>query len=104
MESRELITEVVNRMKELNVTQTQLAKLCGLSQPHLSKVLTSRIKLASKTKEKLRLWLDESSAAAETTADAVIRAIERKMKSVDPEHRMQIMQFLSAVVSFLDEQ
>ncbi len=100
MESAELIKKVVDQMKVQNVTQAQLAQLCGLSQAHLSKVLKLKIKLASKTQKKLHLWLGENKPPA--GAGAVVRALETKLTSANPRNRMQIMQFLSAVVSFLD--
>jgi transcriptional regulator with XRE-family HTH domain len=104
MESADLIKKTVDRMKTQSVTQAQLAMHCGLSQAHLSKVLNKKTKLAGKTQAKLLEWIDKGEPKADRELDAIVRALEARLKSVDAKDRMQIMQFLAAVVLFMDHQ
>ena len=61
MASPSLVDLVQQRMQQMGITQVELAAACGLSQPHLSKVLANRVKLAKKTEGKLKAWLETSA-------------------------------------------
>jgi predicted XRE-type DNA-binding protein len=97
MVTRDIIVNVLTRMAQLRVTQSELASACDLSQPHLSKVLSYKIKLASKTERKLAAWLELAGSTAESTPHNFLEALATRLESVRPGRRMQIMELLRAV-------
>ena len=60
MDEAELLSRVRARTAALALNQRELAAACGLSQPHLSKVLKGTIRLAPKTRRALETWLDDA--------------------------------------------
>lgn len=97
MDSAEFIGQVLRRMEQLDVSQTELASSCGLSQPHLSKVLSNQVKLAGKTRRKLSDWLALAGSAADVRPHDVLRSLADRLEVVKPGRRMQIMELLRAV-------
>src|SRR5260370_20335635 len=56
-----LIVRLTARMRDIGATQSDVARECGITQPHLSKVLRKRVKLAGKTSTKLEGWLTDDA-------------------------------------------
>lgn len=90
----DLLERVRERMAALRATQEGVANSCGLSQPHLSKVLSYKIKLAQKTQRLLAAWLvDDQPAEDGGGAQELGQLVERLLEG-STERRMQIMQLL----------
>ncbi len=103
MGNEELIAKVLAQMSLLEVTQVGLADACGLSQPHLSKVLSNKIKLAHKTEEKLAKWLADFGESGQGARTDTFQALTAKLQRQSPEKRMQFMQLLSILDQLLLE-
>ncbi|MFB6451394.1 hypothetical protein [Bradyrhizobium tunisiense] len=88
-------------MRETGATQSIVAQACGLSQPHLSKVLNRKIKFAKKTAEKLEFWLTAPTEAPAQTSPT-LETIATKLESLAPKRRMQFMRLLAAVDDLLN--
>lgn len=105
MTSVELVDTVLAVMAAQNVSQSGLARECGLTQPHLSRVLNKRLKLARKTRLKLEAWVVASTpetlpgAAPEPTLEDLQKLVRRLGGSKT--RRMQIMHLLRAVEALL---
>lgn len=97
MASNPLIKEVLERMAQLDITQSELALACGLSQPHLSKVLSGLVNLAPKTERKLSIWLQSAGDAVEAAPNEIVRSLAARLEKLRPAKRMQIMELLKAV-------
>jgi transcriptional regulator with XRE-family HTH domain len=90
----DFLERVRERMAALRATQGAVAKSCGLSQPHLSKVLSRRIKLAKKTSLALADWLTHDKPADEDDSAQELRQLVERLLEGPTERRMQIMQLL----------
>jgi hypothetical protein len=97
MVSDDLLAKVRVRMARRRVTQKELGAECGLSQPHLSKVLSNKIKLARKTKQRLSTWLKDVGATAIPTPHDTVQALITRLETTKPGRRMQIMELLRAI-------
>lgn len=100
MPQRALLARVDNKMRETGATQSEVAETCGMTQPHLSKVLRGKVKLAKKTAAKLEQWLGESSEASQE-GNPTLETIAAKLGTLGPKRRMQFMQLLAAVDGLL---
>ncbi|WP_445222735.1 hypothetical protein ACKWRH_46700 (plasmid) [Bradyrhizobium sp. Pa8] len=101
MPTADLLTRIEARMRETGATQSTVAQACELSQPHLSKVLNRKIKLAKKTAARLELWLTAPSEAL-TQNLLALETIATKLERLVPKRRMQFMQLLAAVDDLLN--
>ena len=90
----DLLERVRERMAALRATQEGVAKSCGLSQPHLSKVLSNKVKLAPKTQRLLAAWLVDDKAAGDSRAAEELGQLVERLLGGSNERRMQIMQLL----------
>jgi predicted transcriptional regulator len=97
MASNPLINEVLERMRQLDITQSELASACDLSQPHISKVLSGNVNLASKTEGKLSVWLQSAGDTTQATPNEIVRSLAARLERLRPAKRMQIMELLKAV-------
>ena len=97
MATADLIQIVLQRMRQLGITQVELAAACDLSQPHLSKVLAKKVKLAKKTEARLTIWLKASDALSEANPNDYVRSLATRMEQLRPAQRMQIMELLRAI-------
>jgi transcriptional regulator with XRE-family HTH domain len=100
MAQKALLARVDSKMRETGATQSDVAKACGMTQPHISKVLSGKVKLAKKTMAKLELWLAPSPEAAPERTPT-LETIAAKLESLGPRRRMQFMQLLAAVDGLL---
>jgi transcriptional regulator with XRE-family HTH domain len=91
-----LLVRINARMRDTGATQSDIARACEMSQPHLSKVLRKRVKLAAKTAAKLEGWL-VGSAAEQPEKIEPLQSLSAKIASVGPKRRIQIMQLLDAI-------
>ncbi|MDA9489342.1 hypothetical protein [Bradyrhizobium sp. CCBAU 11361] len=99
----DLLTHIEARMREIGASQSTVAKVCELSQPHLSKVLNRKIKLAKKTAAKLESWLTApTEAPAPPPSPTSLATIATKLEGLAPKRRMQFMQLLAAVDDLLN--
>lgn len=103
MGSHDIIAAVADRMEALRATQTAVAKSCGLSQPHLSKVLQNKVKIARKTERRLKEWLDSHPAQDAEVATDVVAAIAERLPELPENRKMQIIYLLSAVHRLMDD-
>lgn len=97
MGSDSLIDRVQERMRQLDLTQAELATACNLSQPHISKVLSKQVKLAKKTETKLAAWLQFAGDSVEISPNDFVRSLAARLETLRPARRMQIMELLRAV-------
>jgi transcriptional regulator with XRE-family HTH domain len=94
------LARVDSKMRETHATQSDVAEACGMTQPHISKVLRGKVKLARKTATKLEQWLGESSKAT-VEGRPTLETIAAKLNTLGPKRRMQFMQLLAAVDALL---
>lgn len=92
--ANEFLERVRERMAALRVTQEGVAKSCGLSQPHLSKVLANKIKMGSKTQSLLATWMVMDAPKEDIGAPEELRQLVGRLLDAPTERRMQIMQLL----------
>lgn len=85
------LAEIRRRMSAERLTQTDLAAACGLTQPHLSKVLTEKVPLTGRTAHALADWLARHELFV---PDETLLSIGRKLRDAPANQRMQIMQLL----------
>lgn len=90
----DLLERVRERMAALRATQEEVASSCGLSQPHLSKVLSKKIKLAPKTQRLLAAWLTDGRLPEEDSGTQELGQLVERLLEGPGERRMQIMQLL----------
>jgi transcriptional regulator with XRE-family HTH domain len=100
MAKRDVISKVTARMRERDERQKDVAVACGMSQPHLSKVLNKKVKLARKTSDRLERWL-ANEAGEPPDGNTVLNALGTKMAYLRPRRRMQIMELLRAIERLL---
>lgn len=86
-------------MNERGFSQSSLATTCGLSQAHLSKVLSGKIKAGKRTTSALLEWMQGSSYMG---APSTIERLSRKLHSAPSDVRMQVMQILVALEKLVD--
>lgn len=58
MATTDLVDRVLNRRRELGLSQAAVAAACGITQGHLSKIEKSKAPLVGKAKEALLAWLE----------------------------------------------
>jgi predicted transcriptional regulator len=83
-------------MRDTGATQSDVARECGISQPHLSKVLGGKVKLATKTSSKLERWLADDAGRQQQRVEP-LESLAIRIAALRPRRRMQIMQLLEAV-------
>lgn len=81
-------------MEALGASQASVALWCGISQPHLSKVLARKVKLAPKTRARLEAWSSASSTANPGPEAQELRRIVERLAEGPPDRVMHIMQIL----------
>lgn len=89
---------IKRRISELGLSQTQVARACGMSQPHLSKILSGVVNPGRKSTSALEGWL--SGCKAPDTAAQLQRLAER-IEAATPVKRMHAMQFLESLERLL---
>lgn len=100
MPPRTLLARAHTKMRETGASQSDVADACGVTQPHISKVLNGKVKLAKKTAVALERWLDQNRAAAEPPPQT-LDTIAEKLNALGPKRRMQFMQLLTAIDALL---
>jgi len=93
----EFLQQVRERMLALRLTQESVAEACGLSQPHLSKVLSGKVAPGRKTKLVLESWLARTAPEASGGEAKELARIIHELLATRPERRMQIMQLLRLI-------
>ena|ERR1700688_1673055 len=92
-----LIVRLTARMRDIGATQSDVARECGITQPHLSKVLSKKVKLAEKTSTKLEGWLAGDANRRQQQQVEPLKSLAIRIAALRPKRRMQIMQLLDAV-------
>jgi hypothetical protein len=87
-------------MRDTGATQSDVARECGITQPHLSKVLRKQVKLAGKTSTKLEGWL-AGNANRQLQQVEPLKSLSIRIAALRPKRRMHIMQLLDAVERLL---
>lgn len=93
------IGAVKRKIAELELTQKEVALACGITQPHLSKILSETVIPGRKASSALDLWLDSETPPSATDQLERIRA---KINAAPRRKRMHAMQFLAALESLLE--
>jgi transcriptional regulator with XRE-family HTH domain len=88
-------------MRDTGATQSDVARECGITQPHLSKVLRKKVKLAGKTSTKLAGWLAGDANRQQLQQVEPLKSLAIRIAALRPKRRMQIMQLLDAVERLL---
>jgi transcriptional regulator with XRE-family HTH domain len=88
-------------MRDTGATQSDVARECGITQPHLSKVLRKQVKLAGKTSTKLEGWLTGDANRQQLQQVEPLKSLAIRIAALRPKRRMQIMQLLDAVERLL---
>ena len=102
MASAEFVDEILARMTALEISQSALARVIGVSQPHLSRVLSKQLIAGKKTRSQLEKWMagqpisGASSSAPPPTA-AELEFLIRRLSTTPAEQRMHVMQMLRAI-------
>lgn len=94
-----LDTDVVkHRIEELGLSQAEVAHACGMTQPHLSKILSKRVNPGRRATESLRAWVkgDHGISAAEQ-----LHRLAQRIDAATPKKRMHAMQFLASLERLL---
>lgn len=98
MTSVDLVDAILARMVADDVSRSALARACGLSQPHISRVLNKQLKPGRKTQIKLTGWLNgpgvQAPLGGPAPSIADLQRLVKRMGGKSPERRMQIMHFL----------
>lgn len=100
MPTKTLLARVHTKMRETGANQSDVAQACGVSQPHISKVLNRKVKLAEKTSAALGRWLDQNQEVEEPSLQT-LEVIAAKLNALGPKRRMQFMQLLAAIDGLL---
>lgn len=90
---------IKRRIAELELTQKEVASACGITQPHLSKILSETVKPGRKASSALDLWLGLETPP---TATDQLERIRAKIDTAPRRKRMHAMQFLTALESLLE--
>lgn len=100
MPPRTLLARVHTKMRETGASQSDVAEACGVTQPHISKVLNGKVKLARKTAAGLEQWLDQNRESRKPSPQT-LETIAAKLNALGPKRRMQFMQLLAAIDGLL---
>ena len=84
-------------MDELGLTQAEVAFACGITQPHLSKILSCKVKPGPKTDRRLAEWLAATSGPGEDEPAPDLAALVLRLSRLAPTKRMQIMHLLETI-------
>lgn len=84
-------------MAATNASQAAVATACAISQPHLSKVLSRRVKLAPKTRGRLEAWVSDPGVPVPGRNAEELQRLVLRLAEGSPERMMQIMQLLRLV-------
>ncbi len=89
---------VRRRISELGLSQAQVATACGMTQPHLSKILSNAVAPGKKSTFALEAWLSGS-----TIPDAAgqLQRLAQRLEETTPAKRMHVMQFLETLERLL---
>ncbi len=90
----ELIKKVLELMRKRGTNQCGLSSATGLSQPHLSKVLGRKLKVAARTKGALLAWIAAGSPAVIRPPTDEVAALLLKLQGLPPDVAMQFMQIM----------
>lgn len=101
MTSKDLVIQVSERMDRDRVSQVVLAETCGLSQPHISRVLSFKVNPGRKTYQKLENWLAATAVERARDASGQMQYLAQRLADASPKKAMQIMQLLRAVEDVL---
>ncbi|MGE8131798.1 helix-turn-helix domain-containing protein [Methylobacterium sp. NPDC080182] len=94
MSDEETLASLRERMDALGLSQAEVAEACGFSQPHLSKVLAGKVKLARKTRAAVHGWLTCSVPSGMPLEPGEWERLIERLRSRPPAQFMQIMQVL----------
>lgn len=101
MSDATLIADVQLKMAQLSATQEEVAWASGITQPHLSKILSFKVTLGHKARSGLSGWLSLASGPAPDGADAQLAAKVARLERLAPHKRMQVMHLLDIVERML---
>ena len=84
-------------MAAAGTSQATVAASCAISQPHLSKVLSGKVRLASKTRGRLEAWISEAPRPVPDRGVEGLQRLVLQLAEGPPKRTMQIMQLLRLV-------
>jgi hypothetical protein len=97
MAEDDLIKKVLELMRERGTNQCGLSSATGLSQPHLSKVLGKKLKIAARTNGALLAWIEGGAPSAIRPPTDEVAALALKLHDLPPGIVMQFMQIVDAL-------
>ena len=83
-------------MRAASLKQADVARACGVTQGHFSKVLRETVSLSSKMEASLSQWLRSGSDGDPERRDEA-SAIVRRLLRGSPARRAQVMHLLEAI-------
>jgi hypothetical protein len=81
----------------MRLTQSVVAEACGITQPHLSKILSNKVKLVGRSHRALAAWLVRTSPGGTVAGDTDLEIMVNRLRMAAPNKRIQIMHLLEAV-------
>ena len=99
MSKDDLVAQVKRRMERVGANQRQVASRVGLSQGHLSKILSERIRPGAKTANSLREWIQSGSPADD---DPDVRALLNRLVQMHPQGKQKTMQLMHLIADLLE--
>ena len=89
---------IKRRIEELGLSQAEVAHACGMTQPHLSKILSKRVRAGRRATSSLLAWAkgDHNIGAAEQ-----LYRLAQRLEATTPKKRMHAMQFLASLERLL---
>lgn len=89
---------IKRRMEELGLSQAEVAHACGMTQPHLSKILSKRVGAGRRATASLLAW---AKGEHNISADEQLHRLAQRLEVATPKRRMLAMQFLASLERLL---
>jgi transcriptional regulator with XRE-family HTH domain len=94
MQSTDIIDAVNTVLRSTRTRQRELAAFCGVTQGHVSKVLSRKVPPSSGLETDLADWLVKANSAA-APAGLELEEAMRRLRNAPEEHRMHILHILT---------
>ena len=94
MSDADLLGRIEAARSRRRLTQSDIALACGVTQPHLSKVLAKRANIGPKLRQALERWLESSGASPVATTPDEMANLVMRLSNKSPDKHKKIMQIL----------
>lgn len=96
----DFIAQLIDEMRRRNSTQTDVAEAIGLSQAHVSRLLSGKFHLTRKSKAKLQAWMSRDE---EATVDQRIRVLTESILASRPQRKKALLPLILAFEAIIRE-